>query len=66
LSIEFPEFDSLRCLPDGIYPEHIPQLNVADSGSAPLPGPVHTPEQEKRPGSRYLDKRLDDKFKSDI
>ena len=33
--IGFLEFDSLRYLPNGIYPEHILQLNVADPGAVP-------------------------------
>jgi hypothetical protein len=35
LTVGFPEFQSLRYhLPGGIYPKHVLQLNVADSGNA--------------------------------
>jgi hypothetical protein len=65
LTIDFPEFESLRYLPGGIYPKHILQLNVADSGDK-VPYLDLFIHQNKRRGlvAGIYDKRLDDKFKN--
>ena len=65
LTIGFPEFESLRYLPGGIYPKHILQLNVADSGNA-VPYLDLYINQNRRRGlvAGIYDKRLDDKFKN--
>ena len=62
-----PEFDGLRYLPKGIYPQHILQLNVADSGDE-VPYLDLIIKQNGRRGlmAGIYDKRLQENFKNSL
>jgi hypothetical protein len=63
-NLDIPDFDSLRYLPEGIYPKDILELNVADAGHS-VPYMDIFVRQNRRRGliTTIYDKRLDDKFK---
>ena len=63
-NLGIPDFDSLRYLPEGIYPKDILELNVADAGHS-VPYMDIFVRQNRRRGliTNIYDKRLDNKFK---